>query len=282
MQNMQQRFRGKWIKSLQCCRKTIKWINKSNLPKVRLPLKSFFLWILQRWTSQWRKIKKTIGAFSARCRLGKCKRARSRTPTHHLCLTTAWIVHHPSFLGVFLPSSFGSRSNTCKHTHTRARAHGGVGGARLRAYTADSDWSAGRKPLNAVFLGDLFKCVCVSFFLFFAPWFSGFSSLIKKCTDWKTARSHISESAEVTPSRFFSSPSIDTPSMAHYSVRPAQRQQQVSALFSSPLLLSSFTCNVLIPILRIRSTKNSNQIGIFSEGIELILKCQMQAQYMKM
>lgn len=127
MQNMQQRFREKWIKSLQCCRKTIKWINKSNLPKVRLPLKSFFLWILQRWTSQWRKIKKTIGAFSARCRLGKCKRARSRTPTHHLCLTTAWIVHHPSFLGVFLPSSFGSRSNTCKHTHTRARARGGWG-----------------------------------------------------------------------------------------------------------------------------------------------------------
>lgn len=280
MQNMQQRFREKWIKSLQCCRKTIKWINKSNLPKVRLPLKSFFLWILQRWTSQWRKIKKTIGAFSARCRLGKCKRARSRTPTHHLCLTTAWIVHHPSFLGVFLPSSFGSRSNTCKHTHTRARAHGGERDSE-RTPQIPTDPPAESRWTLFFWVTSSNACASLSFF-FFAPWFSGFSSLIKKCTDWKTARSHISESAEVTPSRFFSSPSIDTPSMAHYSVRPAQRQQQVSALFSSPLLLSSFTCNVLIPILRIRSTKNSNQIGIFSEGIELILKCQMQAQYMKM
>lgn len=169
MQNIQQRFREKWIKLLQCCRKTIKWINKSNLPKVRLPLKSFFLWILQRWTSQCRKIKNTIGAFSARCRLGKCKRARSRTPTHHLCLTTAWIVHHPSFLGVFLPSSFGSRSNTCKHTHTRARAHGGGWGRETPSVHRRFRLIRGRKPLNAVFLGDLFKCVCVSFFLFFCP-----------------------------------------------------------------------------------------------------------------
>lgn len=113
--------------------------------------------------------KKTIGAFFSSLPFRKVQKGEKQNPDSpfvpYYCLNCP-----PSLLPWrFPPSSFGNRSNTCKHTHTRAHAHGGVGGERLRACTADSDWSAGRKPLNAVFLSDLFKCGCASFSLFFCP-----------------------------------------------------------------------------------------------------------------
>lgn len=121
----------------------------------------------------------------------------------------------------------GTRSNTCKHTH--ARAHGGRD--TVHAPQIPTDPPAVRKGAVCSPLDDLSKNIPVSL-SFFPLWYSWFSYLIEKRTEWKMARSHISQSAEVTPfSRFFPPLQLTPPAWRTTAFRPAQPQQQVSQPF---------------------------------------------------